>query len=179
MLKKYTISDGKLVLTLEEAEEGGFVVSSPLYPGLWTQAESLAEGARVSLAQLTRQRAQDQNALTLLIGQPLTGELAVALPEGKGLADAALLVEVPSGLPSELLTRRPDVRQADRGPIRRRVGAKVIQLFEKELLRRGGLYAGQGQPRLQRFEAQARGACATAFRTNRHRAVPCVRIQVG
>ena len=43
MLKKYTISDGKLVLTLEEAEEGGYVVSSPLYPGLWTQAESLAE----------------------------------------------------------------------------------------------------------------------------------------
>lgn len=43
MTKRYTISDGKLVLTLEEAAEGGFVVSSPLYPGLWTQAESVAE----------------------------------------------------------------------------------------------------------------------------------------
>ena len=43
MAKRYTISDGKLVLTLEEAEEGGFIVSSPLYPGLWTQAESVAE----------------------------------------------------------------------------------------------------------------------------------------
>lgn len=43
MSKRYTISDGKLVLTLQEAEEGGFVVSSPLYPGLWTQAETLAE----------------------------------------------------------------------------------------------------------------------------------------
>ena len=43
MLKTYTISDGTLVLTLEEAEEGGYVVSSPLYPGLWTQAESVAE----------------------------------------------------------------------------------------------------------------------------------------
>lgn len=43
MSKRYTVSDGKLVLTLEEADEGGFVVSSPLYPGLWTQAESLAE----------------------------------------------------------------------------------------------------------------------------------------
>ena len=43
MARRYTISDGKLVLTLEEAEEGGFVVSSPLYPGLWTQAETVAE----------------------------------------------------------------------------------------------------------------------------------------
>jgi predicted RNase H-like HicB family nuclease len=43
MSKRYTISDGKLVLTLEESEEGGFVVSSPLFPGLWTQAESVAE----------------------------------------------------------------------------------------------------------------------------------------
>jgi predicted RNase H-like HicB family nuclease len=43
MAKRYTISDGKLVLTLEEAEEGGFVVSSPLDPGLWTQAETVAE----------------------------------------------------------------------------------------------------------------------------------------
>lgn len=43
MSKRFTVSDGKLVLTLEEADEGGFVVSSPLYPGLWTQAESLSE----------------------------------------------------------------------------------------------------------------------------------------
>jgi predicted RNase H-like HicB family nuclease len=43
MRKRYTVSDGKLVLTLEEAEEGGFVVSSPLDPEMWTQAESLEE----------------------------------------------------------------------------------------------------------------------------------------
>jgi len=43
MAKRYTISDGRLVLTLEEAHEGGFVVSSPLYPELWTQAESVSE----------------------------------------------------------------------------------------------------------------------------------------
>jgi antitoxin HicB len=41
--KRYTVSDGKLVLTLEEAKEGGFVVSSPFIPGLWTQAESVSE----------------------------------------------------------------------------------------------------------------------------------------
>lgn len=77
------------------------------------QAESLTEAARVSLAQLVRQRALDQNALTLLLGQPLTGDLAVALPAGKGLADAPIMVDVPAGLPSDLLTRRPDIRQAE------------------------------------------------------------------
>ena len=77
------------------------------------QAESLIESARVSLAQLTRQRALDQNALVLLLGQPATGELAVALPAGKGLADMPVMIDVPAGLPSDLLTRRPDVRQAE------------------------------------------------------------------
>ena len=77
------------------------------------QSESLIEAARVSLAQLTRQRALDQNALVLLLGQPATGELAVALPAGKGLADMPVMVDVPAGLPSDLLTRRPDIRQAE------------------------------------------------------------------
>ncbi|MDB5965839.1 MAG: multidrug transporter [Polaromonas sp.] len=77
------------------------------------QAESLTEAARVSLAQGIRQRALDQNLLTLLLGQPLTGDLAVALPAGKGLADTAMMADVPAGLPSDLLTRRPDVRQAE------------------------------------------------------------------
>ena len=29
MIKRYTVSDGKMVLNLEEAEEGGYVVTSP------------------------------------------------------------------------------------------------------------------------------------------------------
>ncbi|HEX3449724.1 MAG TPA: type II toxin-antitoxin system HicB family antitoxin [Isosphaeraceae bacterium] len=43
MGKRYTVSDGKLVLNLEEAEEGGYVVTSPLNPELITQAESIEE----------------------------------------------------------------------------------------------------------------------------------------
>ncbi len=77
------------------------------------QAESLVEAARVSQAQLQRQRALDENLLTLLVGQPLSGELAAALPRGQALADAPLMVDVPAGLPSDLLTKRPDIRQAE------------------------------------------------------------------
>ena len=41
--KAYTVSDGELVLTLAPAEEGGYVVTSPLDPELITEAESLDE----------------------------------------------------------------------------------------------------------------------------------------
>ncbi|QJC57131.1 Outer membrane protein OprM [Polaromonas vacuolata] len=76
-------------------------------------AESLTEVTRVSLAQQLRQRAVDQNTLTLLLGQSLTPELMPRLATGSGLATMPLLQDVPSGLPSDLLARRPDVRQAE------------------------------------------------------------------
>ncbi|HYE17744.1 MAG TPA: type II toxin-antitoxin system HicB family antitoxin [Tepidisphaeraceae bacterium] len=42
-MKRYTVTDGKIVLTLEEAEEGGYVVTSPVDPGVITQAETVGE----------------------------------------------------------------------------------------------------------------------------------------
>lgn len=44
--KSYTISDGKLVLRLQEAEEGGYIVTSPLDPELITEAETIEEAFR-------------------------------------------------------------------------------------------------------------------------------------
>ena len=46
MAKRYTVSNGKLVLSLEEAEEGGYVVTSPLDPELITEAETIEEAFR-------------------------------------------------------------------------------------------------------------------------------------
>ena len=43
MSMRYTVSDGKLVLSLEAAEEGGYVVTSPLDPELITQADTIEE----------------------------------------------------------------------------------------------------------------------------------------
>ena len=73
------------------------------------QAEQLLEGARVALAQAQRQRALDTNALVLLLGQPVPTDLPPAAP----LADQQALPDLPAGLPSELLTRRPDVLAAE------------------------------------------------------------------
>ena len=73
------------------------------------QAEQLLEGARVALAQARRQRALDANALVLLLGQSLPADLPPAAP----LADQQAVADLPAGLPSELLTRRPDVLAAE------------------------------------------------------------------
>jgi antitoxin HicB len=59
--KRYTVSDGKIVLNLEEAEEGGYVVTSPLNPELITQAETLEEAfanARDAAKALKQSRAR-------------------------------------------------------------------------------------------------------------------------
>ena len=59
MKKRYTVSDGKLVLTLESAAEGGYTVTSPLDPELITEAESVEEAfemARDALKALAQSR---------------------------------------------------------------------------------------------------------------------------
>ena len=72
-----------------------------------SQARTSVENARVSLARYKRQVAQDENSLTLLLGTGLPANIA-----SKPLSDD-LLSEVPTGLPSDLLQRRPDILQAE------------------------------------------------------------------
>jgi len=40
---RYTVSDGKLMLTFEPQEEGGYSITSPLDPELVTEAETIQE----------------------------------------------------------------------------------------------------------------------------------------
>lgn len=77
------------------------------------QAESLAAAAQVALAQQQRQRALDLNALTLLVGQALPTALVAPRADAEGRMAQALFRDVPAGLPSDLLTRRADIRQAE------------------------------------------------------------------
>jgi len=58
-MKQYTVSDGKIVLNLQEAEEGGYIVTSPLDPQLITEAETVKEAfenAKDALAALSASR---------------------------------------------------------------------------------------------------------------------------
>lgn len=46
--KSYTVSDGKIVLTLTAADEGGFVVTSSLEPELVTEADTIEDAFRMA-----------------------------------------------------------------------------------------------------------------------------------
>ena len=78
----------------------------------YRQVQSLTEAARVTLAQQQRQRALNENALALLLGQPLPPELRASLP-GSRLVEVPSMAALPAGLPSDLLAHRPDIRQAE------------------------------------------------------------------
>lgn len=73
-------------------------------------AESLRDSYRASVATLEPLLTRAENALVLLVGCPLPN----SLPAPSSLEKQALLEDLPAGLPSELLARRPDLRQAER-----------------------------------------------------------------
>jgi multidrug efflux system outer membrane protein len=73
------------------------------------QAETILEQAESDVASHTTDVAQDKNALQLLVGAPIEEGL---LPASIESVDA-LLGEVPAGLSSEILLRRPDVVEAE------------------------------------------------------------------
>ncbi|MGR4866766.1 efflux transporter outer membrane subunit [Caulobacter sp. LARHSG274] len=73
------------------------------------QAETLSETARSDVATYVAQVEQDRNALRLVVGTDVPADL---LPAG-GLVTAQILPDLPAGLPSDVLTRRPDVLAAE------------------------------------------------------------------
>ena len=73
------------------------------------QAETVLEQARSDLANFTTLVAQDRNALELLVGAPVAD---ADLPQSIESVDG-LLAEIPAGLDSRILLRRPDVVQAE------------------------------------------------------------------
>lgn len=78
------------------------------------QAQTSVEVARADVARYTRALAQDLNALALLVGAPLPAEVRPGGVQPEDLQWIDRLAELPAGLPSEVLQRRPDVLQAER-----------------------------------------------------------------
>ena len=72
------------------------------------QAETQLESTRTQDTDIDVQRAQLQHAIATLIGEPASSFSIPAKPQ------TASLPQIPAGLPSELLERRPDIAAAER-----------------------------------------------------------------
>jgi multidrug efflux system outer membrane protein len=90
------------------------------------QAEQLAASAEAQLYSLERGIIETENAINILLGQSYS-------PVRRGLLNdqQQLPVEIPSGLPSQLLERRPDIRAAEQRLVAQteRVGVAVALRF--------------------------------------------------
>jgi len=72
------------------------------------QAQQTLDTANAQIPELERQIAQEENAISILLGN-----YPQNVPRGRPLVEQPLPPEVPGGLPSALLERRPDIRQAE------------------------------------------------------------------
>ena len=94
------------LVVFEKRHKGGVISGVEL-----SQAQYLYEFAVASLPVLKQQIARQENALSLLLGRN-----PGPIPRGKRLADLSTPV-VPEGLPSDILTQRPDVVSAEQSLI--------------------------------------------------------------
>lgn len=98
--------------TLRAYEQSLSLVQQSAKAGMATamevaQSRTAVDGARVSLTQYQRQVAQDENALRVLLGQSDVPSVAAVDLERVQWA------ELPAGVASSVLLRRPDILQAE------------------------------------------------------------------
>ncbi|WP_254657832.1 efflux transporter outer membrane subunit, partial [Xanthomonas graminis] len=112
------------VALIRQRVDGGITPHSDL-----DQANQVLHTAQSDLAEQTTAMAQDINALQLLVGGPVDSAL---LPES--IQDAAARIgELPAGLDSGILLRRPDVVQAEYElrAVNAQIGAARAALFPR------------------------------------------------
>jgi multidrug efflux system outer membrane protein len=103
-ITKQTLAARKQSLALTQTlEEGGNTSLADV-----RQAEQLYYAAQAAIPNLQSQIEQQENSLALLLGRE-PGPIA----RGQDITDMPHPADVPVGLPSDLLERRPDVRRAE------------------------------------------------------------------
>ncbi len=100
--RSYASRTNSLALTTAR-EDGGVASLQDVY-----QAKVLVSTAEAAIVGALRQREQAENALNILLGRN-PGKVERGVP----LVDQPLRSQVPPGLPSSLLARRPDIRGAE------------------------------------------------------------------
>ena len=96
------------------------------------QAQNTLASAQASLASYRRAVAQDRNNLVAVLGAPIPEDLPTA-PAFDQAADTSMFADIDAGLPSILLTRRPDIVEAEHAlkAANANVGAARAAFFPK------------------------------------------------
>ncbi|HMZ96506.1 MAG TPA: efflux transporter outer membrane subunit [Nitrospira sp.] len=132
-LLQFDMQLGVAQRTLKSWEESVRIAEARLRQGMISridadQFEAERANAAARAAELTRQMVQKENQLSILLGRP-PGQVA----RGRSLTEQVLPPEVPAGLPSELLQRRPDLVQAEQelAAATARIGVAKADRFPK------------------------------------------------
>ena len=104
--------------TLEARKENVRIYTSRYKNGYCTEVDLKRVEANMASVQAQEQQlrlkiAQTETALSVLVGKSPREIAANDVPRGKTLAEITLIPDVPEGIPSDLLARRPDVRSAE------------------------------------------------------------------
>jgi outer membrane protein, multidrug efflux system len=105
-------------------------------------AEGQVQTAKSNVAALEQQQAQARNNLVFLVGLPLPADL----PPPQPVSSAAALPDLPAGLPSDLLLRRPDILAAEHQlkAANASIGAARAAFFPSlKITATGGIASGQ------------------------------------
>lgn len=104
--------------TLKARQENVRIYTSRYKNGYSTEVDLKRVEANMASVQAQEQQlrlkiSQTETALSVLVGKSPRQIAEGATPRGKKLAEITLIPNVPEGLPSDLLARRPDVRSAE------------------------------------------------------------------
>ena len=99
------------------------------------QAQQVLDSANAQIPDLERRIAQEENAISILLGN-----YPQAVPRGRTLVEQPLPPEVPPGMPSSLIERRPDIREAEQVLVsaNAQIGVAKAQFFPQIALTGSG-----------------------------------------
>jgi multidrug efflux system outer membrane protein len=118
---------------VEERRSGGVATLLDL-----RQAEQLVSTAAETIPTLEQQIEQTENQISLLVGKNPGGVL-----RGRKFIDQEMPPQVPTGLPSSLLDRRPDIRAAEQALVAANANIGVAKAAYFPQLSLSGLLGGQ------------------------------------